>query len=64
MNNEEEMRNKQIYHQSSGCFIFSEEATSVISSMALNMISNHNHHEQPQKIKKKRSLPGNPGTLK
>ncbi|XP_055811820.1 protein indeterminate-domain 12 [Solanum dulcamara] len=60
MNNEEEMRNKQIYHQSSGCFIFSEEATSVISSMAQNMISNHNHHEQPQKIKKKRSLPGNP----
>lgn len=63
MYNEEDIRNKQIYHQNTGCFIFSEESTSVFSSMAQNMVSNHNHHEQPPKIKKKRNLPGNPGTL-
>ncbi|KAF3664996.1 Zinc finger protein MAGPIE [Capsicum annuum] len=67
--NPEEMRNKQIYHQSniitsSSCFsshqpvIFSEEATSV-SSMSQN-ISIHQQQQQMQKIKKKRSLPGNP----
>ncbi|XP_004247200.1 protein indeterminate-domain 12 [Solanum lycopersicum] len=60
MYNEEDIRNKQIYHQNTGCFIFSEESTSVFSSMAQNMVSNHNHHEQPPKIKKKRNLPGNP----
>ncbi|XP_059298667.1 zinc finger protein GAI-ASSOCIATED FACTOR 1-like [Lycium ferocissimum] len=63
--------NKQIYHQSnSGCFsllesssvlshqavMFPEEAS--VSSMAQN-ISNQ-QLQQPQKIKKKRSLPGNP----
>lgn len=62
------MKNKlQIFHQNSfsllesssllSPLIFSEEAASV-SSMAQNMMPNH---QQTQKIKKKRNLPGNPG---